>query len=173
MSLAFVRGIHRWPINSPHKGPVTHDDVIKRKYFPRYWAFVRGNHRSPVNSPHKGQWHGALMFSLICALINGWVNNREAGDLRRYTVHYDVTVMAENVSIWWLDYCNVVSSYLCFISFTKYIMDFVQAFGIISSIAIYIYIYVNCWYTFIITQPGSMKTLHVGWSNISIRTFVF
>ena len=23
-SLAFVRGIHRWPVNSPHKGPVTH-----------------------------------------------------------------------------------------------------------------------------------------------------
>ena len=44
---------------------------------------VRGNHRSPVNSPHKGQWRGALMFSLICAWINGWVNNREAGDLRR------------------------------------------------------------------------------------------
>ena len=32
-SLAFVRGIHRWPANSPHKGPVTRkmfafDDVI-------------------------------------------------------------------------------------------------------------------------------------------------
>ena len=32
-SLAFVRGIHRWPMNSPHKGPVTwkmfpFDDVI-------------------------------------------------------------------------------------------------------------------------------------------------
>ena len=27
-SLAFVRGIHRWPVNSPHKGPVT------RKFFP-------------------------------------------------------------------------------------------------------------------------------------------
>ena len=27
-SLAFVRGIHRWPVNSPHKGPVT------RKMFP-------------------------------------------------------------------------------------------------------------------------------------------
>ena len=26
----------------------------------------------------------ALMFSLICAWINGWVNNREAGDLRRH-----------------------------------------------------------------------------------------
>ena len=27
-SLAFVRGMHRWPLNSPHKGPVT------RKMFP-------------------------------------------------------------------------------------------------------------------------------------------
>ena len=56
--------------------------------------FVRGIHRSPVNSPHKGQWRGALIFSLICAWINGWVNNREAGDLRRLRAHYDVTVMA-------------------------------------------------------------------------------
>ena len=51
-----------------------HDDVIKWKHFPRYWPFVRGIHRSPVNSPHKGQWRGALMFSLICTRINGWVN---------------------------------------------------------------------------------------------------
>ena len=70
-----------------------HDDVIKWKYFPRYWPFVRGIHRSPVNSPHKGQWRGALMFSLICVWINGWVNNGEAGDLRRYRIHYDVIVM--------------------------------------------------------------------------------
>ena len=56
-------------------------------------AFVRGIHRSPMNSPHKGQWRGALMFSLICAWINGWVNNREAGDLIRHCVHYDVTVL--------------------------------------------------------------------------------
>ena len=44
-----------------------HDVVIKWKHFPSYWRFVRGIHRSPVNSPHKGQWHGALMFALICA----------------------------------------------------------------------------------------------------------
>ena len=61
-----------------------HDNVIKWKHFSRYWPFVRGIHRSPVNSPHKDQWRGALMFSLICAWINGWVNNREAGDLRCY-----------------------------------------------------------------------------------------
>ena len=69
------------------------DDVIKWKHFPRYLPFVRGIHQSPVNSPHKGQWRGALTFSLICARINGWVNNRQAGDLRRHRVHYDVTVM--------------------------------------------------------------------------------
>ena len=33
------------------------------------------------------------MFSLICAWINDWVNNLEAGDLRRHVAHYDVTVM--------------------------------------------------------------------------------
>ena len=70
-----------------------HDDVIKWKHFPRYWPFVREIHRSPVNFPYKGQWRGALMFSLICARINGWINNREASDLRSYRAHYDVTVM--------------------------------------------------------------------------------
>ena len=70
-----------------------HDDVIKWKRNPRYWPFVLGIHRSPVNSPHKGQWRGALMFCLICAWINGWVNNGEAGDLRRHRAHYDVTLM--------------------------------------------------------------------------------
>ena len=90
-------------LNSPTDGPNiyfhsasfgNHDDVIKWKHFPRYWPFVRGIHRSPVNSTHKGQWRRALMFSLIRAWINRWVNNREAGDLRRYRAHYDVIVMA-------------------------------------------------------------------------------
>ena len=58
-----------------------HDDVIQWKHFPRYLPFVRGIHRSQENSPHQGQWRGALMFSLICAWINGWVNDHEAGDL--------------------------------------------------------------------------------------------
>ena len=57
------------------------------------------------NSPHKGQWRGALMLSLICAWINGWVNNCEAGDLRRHRAHYDVIVMLKRVPLtsrrWW------------------------------------------------------------------------
>ena len=80
--------------------PHVYDDVIKWIYFPRYWPFVRGIHRSPVNSPHKGQGRGALIFSLTCVWINGWVNNREAGDLRRYLAHYDVTVKHIGLTHW-------------------------------------------------------------------------
>ena len=56
-------------------------------------ALHAGN--SPVNgnSPHKGQWRGALMFYLICTWINDWLNNREAGELRRHRDRYDVIVM--------------------------------------------------------------------------------
>ena len=63
------------------------------KTFSALLVICAGIHWSPVNSPHKGQWHGALMFTLICARINGWVNNRGAGDLRRNRAHYGVIVM--------------------------------------------------------------------------------
>ena len=89
-----------------------HDDVIKWKHIPRYWSFVWGIHRSPVNSTHKDQWRGALVFSLICTWINGWVNNHEAGDLRRSGAHYDVTVM--DLVVWhsklWVEFMEQISS---------------------------------------------------------------
>ena len=56
-------------------------------------ALCAGHSPVMVNSPHKGQWREAFMFSLICAWINDWVNNREADDLRRHRGHYDVNVM--------------------------------------------------------------------------------
>ena len=77
---------------------VSRDDVIKCKHVPRYLPFLWGIHRSPVNYPHKGEWRGALMFSLICAWINGCVNNGEAGDLRRHRALYDVTVVVHEMS---------------------------------------------------------------------------
>ena len=87
--------MHRTFNNDKSSAPwASYDDVIIWKHFPRYWPFVRGIHRSPVNSPHKGQWRGALMFSLICVWINDRVNGHEAGGLRRYYPHYDVTVMS-------------------------------------------------------------------------------
>ena len=97
---------------SSHAVNYIQDDVIKWKHFPRYWPLVRGIHRSPVNSPHKGQWRGALIFSLICVWINGWVNNGEAGDFRRYRAHYDVTIISKKpvCSVWFIQtkewYCD-------------------------------------------------------------------
>ena len=46
----------------------------------------------------KAEWRGALVFSLICAWINGRVNSHEAGDLRRHRAHYDVIVKI--CSVW-------------------------------------------------------------------------
>ena len=57
-----------------------------------------GEFTGPGEFPTQSQWHGALMFSLICVWINGWVNNREAGDLRRHRGHYNVNVMALKLS---------------------------------------------------------------------------
>ena len=109
-SLAFEIGIHQWPMDSTHKGPVT------RKMFP----FGDGLHDHVKTGPmatlfvgtislmdfhgnsvlmeisfcsHKGRWRGTLIFSLICAWTNGWINNRDAGDLRRHRAYYNVVVM--------------------------------------------------------------------------------
>ena len=84
-------------------------------------AFVWGIHRSTVNSPHKGQWRGALMFSFICAWINGWVKNHEAGYLRRHRSHHVVIEM------------NITQSMICQVkSHTLRVLHFKES--------IYIYI---------------------------------
>ena len=54
---------------------------------------------SPVKSLHKGQQRRALMCSLICAWIKGWVNNREAVNLRRHSAYYDAIVMIDVNSV--------------------------------------------------------------------------
>ena len=110
-----------WPVNSPHKGPVTRkmfpcDDVFmwpmtqqrtsNEERLSMAWPWwrhrmetfstllpLKGINRSPVNSPHKGQWRRAVMFSLIWAWTNSWASIRDAGDLRRHRAHYDLTVM--------------------------------------------------------------------------------
>ena len=40
------------------------------------------------------------MFSLICAWINGWINNRGAGDLRRHRAHYYAIAMTNSYLYW-------------------------------------------------------------------------
>ena len=72
---------------------IFHDDVIKMERFSALLVLCRMNSPVTVNSPHKGQRWGALMFPLICTWTNGWVNNRDADNLRCHWAHYDVTVM--------------------------------------------------------------------------------
>ena len=71
---------------------VYHHDV-KWKHFPRYRPFVCGEFTGHRWIPRKGQWRRALLLFFMGAWINGWVNDREAGNLRRQRAHYDVTVM--------------------------------------------------------------------------------
>ena len=62
-----------------------------------------------------------LMFSLICAWINGLVNKGEAGDLRRHRAHYDVAVMItyiSRLSLYICPVCHIVC--ICFTTHTKH-----------------------------------------------------
>ena len=56
-------------------------------------AICAGN--SPIPGEFLAQRPVTRSFDVFFDLhvINGWVNNGEAGDLRRYRAHYDVTVM--------------------------------------------------------------------------------
>ena len=55
-------------------------------------AICAGN--SPVPGEFTAQRPVTRSFDFfICVWINGWVNNREAGDLGRYRAHYDVIIM--------------------------------------------------------------------------------
>ena len=59
------------------------------------------------NSPVTGEFpaQSPVMLSLICAWINGLINNREVGDLRRHRAHFDVTVMMFRI---WLTLNSII-----------------------------------------------------------------
>ena len=74
VSLAFVRGIHRWPVNSPHKGPVTRKmfplDGVIMTYFTKsmnkcvlYWAPITVE--EIINRLWNWQWVYFLLTNLF------------------------------------------------------------------------------------------------------------
>ena len=69
---------------------VFHDDVIKWKHFPRHRPFVRRMQIPLTKLSDAELW----CFLWSAPWINGWVNNREAGDVRQHRAHYDVIVMS-------------------------------------------------------------------------------
>ena len=74
------------------KSPVRQSVSSNRK-ISALLALCAGNSSVTGESPSQNQWGRHLMFSLICVWINGWVNDREAGDLRYHRPHYDVIVV--------------------------------------------------------------------------------
>ena len=91
-SLAFVRGIHRWPMNSPHKGPVT------RKMFPFDDVTIIIMHHLSLAGHYIPHWHlvhaicSHVIFKCVVAIrLNGehrhdngclyhsFNNNRQSG----------------------------------------------------------------------------------------------
>ena len=88
------------------KRPCTHKKNYHRKsrFYVSTWRHQRETFCALLaiyarNSPVTGEFPAhrpvtrSFAVSLICAWINGWVNNGEAGDLRRHCANYDVTVM--------------------------------------------------------------------------------
>ena len=78
-------------------------------------ALCAGN--SPVTGefPQKGQWRRALMFSLICAWMSGWVNNHKGGNLRCHCAHYEITVMYSRMRLFFCiwKYITSLKNSLC------------------------------------------------------------
>ena len=62
-SLAFVRGIHQWPVNSPHKWPVT------RKMFPFDDVTMISQ-----NTPKTYRISPVRVWSVFCGLMSSWPN---------------------------------------------------------------------------------------------------
>ena len=65
------------------------------------------------------RWISLTMASdaeLCCFLWKGWVNNRDAGDVRRHRAHYDVIVMHKdyNVRIWWINCVYFCFQFFCY-----------------------------------------------------------
>ena len=61
-------GIHRWPVNFPHKGPVT------RKMFP-FDDVIMGRRDLTTSRASVKINHAAILLSLVCILWKYWHNS--------------------------------------------------------------------------------------------------
>ena len=108
----FVRGIHWWPVDSPHTGQWRKALSLM---FSLIYAWTKGwtnNQDASDLRSHLAHydvtvmtWAAVCIHNNVysagipepCAWTNGWANNQDASDLRSHHFHYDVTVMAWTV----------------------------------------------------------------------------
>ena len=143
-SLAFVRGIHRSPVNSPHKVLVTRkmfpfDDVIMNVGWFMQMTLPKDVH-TPAIGGHKGTVMHSLDVSLLLASSSYWTDSRVGGDFTHHD-SCDVTVLIIlpiNVTIYFCEHSlhilfqpNVVRVWICCLyrpssSYMKTVMKYID-----------------------------------------------
>ena len=106
-SLAFVRGIHRWPVNSPLKWPVTRkmfpfDDVM----FSAFW--LHDNIQSVFRIDQPGPWFNIKMSSYQ-------YRKSHCGDktvVRSSYLHSGISYTGKMTSFYWISPLAVISVYV-------------------------------------------------------------
>ena len=88
-SLAFVQGIHRWPVNTPHKGPVT------RKIFPFDDVIMM---RQQLKAPPRENCVQNSTNILTCFLIPIHACNTGSFDMHR---------LPQSIKIWIIKFTEV------------------------------------------------------------------
>ena len=92
-SWPFVRGIHRSPVNSPHKGlwrgslMLSLICALNKRWSKQSWGWR-------FETPSRSLWRHCNDLRLNKL----WANDRNADDLRRHPTHYDVIVMLRQIS---------------------------------------------------------------------------
>ena len=106
--LAFVRGIHRWPVNSLHKWPVT------RKMFPFDTKLMNSCHRSHSHLIHISSAHSQKFLQYYYTVVREniyWPRNMVvigSGNGLATDCHHAITVFA--TAMWYILTTNLNSS---------------------------------------------------------------
>ena len=87
-SLAFVRGIHRWPVNSPHKWPVT------RKMFPFDGDIIYSKNDAKYASLTVVRWLSPKQCRMVQPSLILHLSPLSAASIRHWTESVLVQVMA-------------------------------------------------------------------------------
>ena len=117
--------------------------------FTVHWGIPRTN----------GQWRGALMFSLICTWINGWVNSLEGGDMRRHCPACRTSLIATR--FWVVVICPIIKC-LTVLEFSFILFDLCLFITIFNFILNYVHI-VTFW----------IFTYHKIWILLIIFCFIW
>ena len=97
-----IPGLHvtcycTWGVTKPISSVALFPDMMTSSNGNRVTGHLCGESTGPRWIAHTKASDAELWCFFDLRLKNGWVNNGEAGDLKRYRAHYDVTVMNYSV----------------------------------------------------------------------------